>query len=276
MTLITPGGPTNARTDPESGLRFYSWQGRDLVSVTSSRRLLGMPFNLHQWTLSKVVDRAVDDAENVIAMRDRGPSGPRERKTKDNARAEARRWVRAAATEERDAAGDIGTAVHDAIRDGLSPEDPSLDPVVKVRIIRWHQFLRDTGATVLWKEKQLFNLTYGYAGSGDLLLEMPDGDVVMTDTKTGSGVYVDHALQLMLYSTAEFVGENDVVDEPATALLRRANRMAVLHLTPSEWELVYLKPTPQLLDAARKIVTVAYFFHDHPTVDPLVHSTRTT
>jgi hypothetical protein len=265
---------TNARTDPDTGLRFYTWKGKYLPSVTSTRRMLGMPFNLHQWTLSKVVDRAVDDAEQVILLRDRAPTSTRERKTAANARSEARRWVRAASTEERDSAADRGTAVHEAIANGLSPEDPSLDPEVKVRLIRYHQFLRETGATVIWKEKQVFNLTYGYAGSGDLLVLL-DGDYWMIDTKTSTGVYVDHALQVIAYATAEFVGENDVVDEAATIALRKVTRMGVLHLMPDAWELVEFTASPRLVEAFRLSVKVAMFFNDHPTVDPLVHSTRT-
>ena len=36
-------GPRNAHTDPESGLRFYRWQSRDLPSATSVRRMAGLP-----------------------------------------------------------------------------------------------------------------------------------------------------------------------------------------------------------------------------------------
>lgn len=264
---------TNAHTDPDSGLRFYVWQGVEYISVTSSRRMLGMPFTLHNWVVSKVVDRAVDEAEVVISMRDRSAK-PRERKTASNAREEARRYVRAAATIDRDLAADIGSATHEAIADGRSPDDPELDPLVKVRLIRWVQFLRATGAKVVWAEKQVFNLTYGYAGSADLLL-LIDGEYWLIDTKTGAGVYVDHALQLIAYSTAEFVGENDVIDVDATEALRKVTRMGVLHLTPDAWELVELTPSPRLVEAFRNSVKVALFFHQHPTVESLVASTRT-
>ena len=38
VTIVVSPGPRNARTDPETGLRTYRWQGRDLPSVTSLRR----------------------------------------------------------------------------------------------------------------------------------------------------------------------------------------------------------------------------------------------
>ena len=34
-------GPKNARTDPNTGLRFYTWQGVEYPSVTTIRRMAG-------------------------------------------------------------------------------------------------------------------------------------------------------------------------------------------------------------------------------------------
>jgi hypothetical protein len=260
---------TNATTNPDTGLRFYTWMDQDLLSVTSARRLIGMPFNLHQWVLSQVVDRAVDEAETVIAMRDR-PALPRERVTKKNARIEARRWLRAAATEKRDKAADRGTSVHEAIATN-TPLD-QLEPEVRVRVTRWHAFLTQTGAKVIWQERQLWNLTEGFAGTADVLLQMPNGDVVMTDLKTSESVYVDHCIQVMAYGMAEFVGENNTVDAEATSWLKRANKLAILHLTPTGWSLYYIKPNAYLYSMFLLQLGEAKFLLANPTVDGLVES----
>jgi hypothetical protein len=259
----------NATTDPDTGVRFYTWMGQDYLSVTSSRRLIGMPFNLHQWALSQVVDRAVDEAETVIAMRDR-PAKPRERVTKKNARLEARRWLRAAATEKRDRAATRGTNVHEAIAQG-TPLD-ALEPEVRVRVTRWQAFLTQTGAKVIWQERQLWNLTEGFAGTGDVLLQMPNGDVVVTDLKTSEDVYVDHAIQVMAYGMAEFVGEDNIIDAEATAWLKRANKLAILHLAPDGWTLYYIKPNAYLYSMFLLQLGEAKFLLANPTIDGLVES----
>ena len=103
MTSITlTAGPKNATTDPETGLRYYDWKGRKLPSSTSLRRMAGLPFRLHQWTISKVVERAVLENQILAPMLDR-PASPRERVRDKNVAKEASRWLRSAATEERDA-----------------------------------------------------------------------------------------------------------------------------------------------------------------------------
>jgi hypothetical protein len=262
----------NATTDPESGLRFYRWMDRDLISVTSARRVVGMPFNLHQWTLSQVVDRAVDDAEQVIAMRDRPAASARERKTIENARAEARKWVRAAATEERDKAGDRGTAVHEAIAAGMTHHN--LPWEVASRVQQWEDFLAQTGAEVVWSERQVWNLTEGYAGTADILLRLPQqqNDLILTDLKTSAGVYVDHALQVVAYGMGEFVGEDNIIDGPATDALLAANRLGILHLTDKDWMLYDIRPDADLYKMWLSQLHAAQFLLRHPNIDGLVQS----
>ena len=77
MTAVTPPlitttvGPRNAFSDGE--LRFYRWQGVDYPSVTTIRRMAGMPFGLHEWTVGKVIDRTIDglgDLNRLVASGD--------------------------------------------------------------------------------------------------------------------------------------------------------------------------------------------------------------
>src|SRR3954471_18388044 len=104
-TITVSSGPRNARTDPATGLRMYRWQGRELPSFTSIRRMAGMPHGLHQWSLNQVISHAIDHWPQLT---ERLASG-------DGAQLKlVRHELRTASTAERDRAADLGTAVHDA------------------------------------------------------------------------------------------------------------------------------------------------------------------
>ena len=260
----------NARTDPDTGLRFYNWGGFDYPSVTSIRRLTGLPFTLHNWTLSQIIDRAITDHDLIDTMLKR-PRKKYERVRDKNVITEVSKHLRSAATDERDMAGDIGNAVHDAIRDGIGPDDPAHDPNVRARLWQYHDFLQVVRPEILFSERQVWNLTYGYAGSPDALMRMPSGRVMLVDYKTGGGVYIDHAIQVVAYGMGEFVGENGVVDLRATDQLLNANGLALLHLANHYWEWIEVKLDPDIFRAFVGSLAFARFLHANANlIDPLV------
>lgn len=268
MSLITvTPGPRNAHTDPKTGLRFYRWRGQDLPSVTTIRRLAGLPFGLHNWAISQVIKRAIDEHDTMMAMltRDRRP---RERVLDKNRAAETGKWLRAASTEERDRSADLGTRIHDAatsMRPLVEVEDD-----VRPRLRQFYDWLDQSGARVLAVEKQVWNIRLGYAGTFDLLVRMPDSQVFVVDIKTGKGTYMEHALQLIAYAMAEFIGENDQVDAMLTALLKDASGMALLHLHDAGWEWQVVRPTPQMFDAFTGLLQFAVFAHEHAGIEGLL------
>lgn len=259
---------TNAVTDSETGLRYYRWQGLDYPSVTSVRRLVGMPFTLHNWVLSQVIDRAIVGHETIGDMLTR-PKKPRERVRDTNVLKEVRAYLRAAATEERDRAGDKGTRAHDSISVGLALDQVDADVVGHVG--QFYDAVQTLGATVLWSERQMFNLSYGYAGTGDALWRMPNGRIFVVDYKTSKGVYLDHAVQLIAYAMAEFVGENDKVDAAATDLLRQADGLGILHLSEHQWEWIEVSPEQALFEGFIGSLAFAKFLSRYDNkIDPLV------
>lgn len=128
---------------------------------------------------------------------------------------------------------------------------------------------------VLAAERQVWNLTLGYAGTFDLLVRLRDGTIWLVDIKTGKGVYSDHALQLMAYSMAEFVGSDDVVDEAATELLRGIGGMAVLHLADDHWEFRAVRHDAATWSAFRGLLSFATWSADHDTPDSFTVAART-
>lgn len=266
-------GPRDAHIDSASGLRFYNWRGTEYPSVTSIRRMAGLPFRLHQWAISKVVKRAVEERETLNAMMTR-ERRPRERYDPDiqyrKRVKETSRWLRAAATEERDAKAERGTAVHDAAAKGLSPD--SVDPSLRAPLIQFYDWLDISGAEIIAVEQQVFNLTLGYAGTFDILCRLPDGSIWVVDLKTGNSTYVDHVLQQIGYAMSEFVGSGGVINEDLTRTLHAATGMALLHLTDDGWTWQEIKVTPDLFEAFKGLLKFAKFAFDNPEMDNLVEN----
>jgi hypothetical protein len=271
LAITTTVGPRNATTDPETGLRFYLWKGTKYPSSTSMRRMAGLPFMLHQWTLSKVIERAVSEFPLMTAMMNRPPR-PRERVRDKNIAKEVGRWLRSASTEERDSAAELGTAVHDAAVNMLPIV--AVDADVQPFLRQFYDWLAKSRATILTTERQVWNLTVGYAGTFDLLVRFPNGDIAVVDIKTGRGTYPDHVLQLISYALAEFVGEDDIVDQPMTDLLHQANTMALLHLREDGWTWQVVTASTEAFTAFRGLADFAKWANLHQTITDLIERER--
>lgn len=256
-------GPRNATTDPATGLRFYRWQDRDLPSVTTVRRMAGIPHGLHQWSLTQVINRVLDTASDIAGRVSKGDP-------KDLAA--LRKELRGAATSERDKAAKLGTEVHDAASTGRALSD--VPPAVRPRLRQYLSWLAESRAEILASEFQLWNLTVGYAGTADLLCRFPDGSVWLIDLKTGKGVYSEHALQLIAYLMSEFSGSDNIVDEQTTALLHQARGMAVLHLGDRSWEFRVLRADPDTWAAFRGLLEFARWSKEHPDADAVTLGRR--
>lgn len=259
---IAPG-PRNAYTS-ETGLRFYRWKGIDYPSVTTIRRMAGLPFMLHQWTLSQVINRAIDqngDLNRILSRTD--PEVAKAAKT----------WLRQAAVEERDRAASLGTRVHDAAAAGraIGEVSPDVSPFLR-QYYHWQQTM---GFDVIASEQQVFNLTLGYGGTFDLLGKLPSRKVWVVDLKTGKGTYPEHALQGLAYGNAEFVGADDVIDENLTRHLASAEGIALLHLRPEGWTWQALHLDEAMREAFIGLLAFAKWAHDHPDMTNLLSDERT-
>ncbi len=287
MGTITISSPPNARIGA-TGLRTYTWQGRELPSVTSVQKMAGLPHGLHQWAISRVVNRATLEADTLNAMLSRERK-PRERVLESNRIAEASRWLRSAATEERDTAAAVGSAVHDAAATGITPDSipDVLDTLkdgkpitvdgaaVRNRLEQFHDWLRTSGAEVLAQEFQVFNLTVGYGGQADLLVRFPSGRIALVDLKTGTSTYPEHVVQLRAYREAEFVGLNDVVDEDLTVLLLVSTDLGILHLAEDHWEYIALRDDVTAGEAFRGLTAYATWMAAHSDMETSVTGRRT-
>ena len=247
-------GPRNAETNAD-GMRYYTFQGEQYPSVTTLRRLVGVPFGLVNWMQANVMNAVIEDPTLVevrqVPTRGKG-------KMRDEKPAEVRKRIRAAAEAERDHSAERGSAVHAAAEHNIpvSVADPEVQPF----LAQYYAAIEGLGLKVLSQEGQVFNTRLRYAGSYDIIVQLPDGRIIVVDIKTGKNVYADHALQLMGYGTHDnFVGFDDERDEAATQLLQSANGLAVLHLSETGWEFVELEVTPELRQAFESMVVLAHW-----------------
>lgn len=261
-------GPRNARTDPATGIRYYEWQGQEYPSVTTVRRLAGIPLRLAQWQVNQVAARAVEQiADHYQRLSSGSPDEPKA----------VLEELRRAAVDKREQRAAFGSAVHQAIEGELPLTAVGADLVPRLRqFFDWRQA---SGVEILGRELQVFNLTIGYAGSVDLLARFPDGSVWVVDYKTGGddlseGIYPDQLLQLLPYLMAEFVGEDDVQDDRMTALLHQARGVALLHLVDREWEFRSLDATPEAWTAFRGLLLFSSWMAAHPDMGSVTLGVR--
>jgi len=255
--------PRNARTT-EDGLRFYTWKGNEYPSVTTIRRMAGVPFPLQQWTVTQVVNRAVDHLSDLNRM-----------VTSDDPQvaATAKTWLRRAATEERDRASKIGKRIHDAAQNNTPAGMVPID--IRPSVMQLENWYETTGFDVRYRELQVFNLTKGFAGSFDLMGYDRDRNATIVDLKSGKSTYPEHALQTVGYALGEFVGADDVVNDEATAMLSSVSRITLLHLRPEGWVWMDLVIDKPLITAFNGLLTYAVWADQHKKVESLVSSEQT-
>lgn len=217
--------PTGSFSD-EDGLRWYRFQGEDYLSVTSQRKVLGMPYRLHEWVLSQMALGLMANPLDVVIK-------PGE--TEDDHRKRLKRF----ATAKRDAAAERGTEVHALIAGGTAMKD--VPEEMKVYVESYARAVIALGIQPLLTERQVYSRKYRYAGSFDLLARIRTRDMrgYMVDLKTGSGTYPEHAIQSVSYLRSDFVADEagEEEDVMATALLREADGAAILHIGPPSDEM---------------------------------------
>jgi hypothetical protein len=244
--------PPGAWSD-EEGLRWYTFQGEDYLSVTSQRKVLGMPYRLHEWVLSQMALGVM--AHPMSAVPERG-------ETEDDHRKRLKRF----ATVKRDAAAERGTEVHALIANGTSLKDvpEAMVPYVE----SYARAVIALGIQPLLVERQVYSRRFRYAGSFDLLgrIRARGSRSYVVDLKTGSGTYPEHAIQSVSYLRADFVAKEEEVDEQATALLKEADGAAILHVYPATpedplgWRFHDIGLTPAIEQAYRAQCVLARWY----------------
>lgn len=108
---------------------------------------------------------------------------------------------RASLYEKRDEAADIGTRAHTMVEQYLNGETPVEDHPDAINAFnQFRKWEQQTKIKLLskYQEIQLVSPDYLFGGTPDAIGEL-DGEVVLLDWKTSSGVYADYVIQLAAY-----------------------------------------------------------------------------
>ena len=143
-------------------------------------------------------------------------------------------------------------------------------------LVQYKRWLAESGVEIMLAERQIWNLTQGYAGTFDLIGRFKKSNrIFCVDIKTGKGTYPEHALQLEAYARGEFVGNDDVVDDAATKILRQVEGRAILHLRPEGWSFKIIRPTLHgaIWMAFNDLLGFAMWVYANPNIDGLISHT---
>jgi len=195
--------------------RTYQWDNRNYFSVTTILGCLNKPA-LPGWAARSVAEYVIKNFATVAELADRDPKA-------------AVDLMKGAPWRQREAAADLGTAVHHAVEQlqaGLPGDYPGVeDPSVIPYIASFEDWYDHYKPQVLVSEGTVFNREYDYAGTLDLIARI-DGHNWLIDVKSGKGVYPEYALQVAAYARGEFIGHADGSEEPLPII----DRGAILHL----------------------------------------------
>jgi len=134
-------------------------------------------------------------------------------------------------------AGDRGTKVHEAVEAWINGDNEPTAPVIDDLDLLPYvagaiQYMNDHVERVWYAEPQLFNRTYQYAGSADLIAELNTNKTAIIDWKTSKNVYAEHALQLVAYANAEFIAHegDELSTTPKELALPEIQEAHIVHL----------------------------------------------
>ena len=169
-------------------------------------------------------------------------------------------WAVRKSDEARDTAAKIGSGVHlladmvprasEKAVAGFPISDKEMPYIDAFR--GFLAFLEAQGAVIVSSEKAVWSLN-GYAGTYDLLVQMPNADtgeleIWLIDIKTSKGFYPEYGLQLAAYRWADYIV---LPGDPRPYPMPQIQRTGVLHLRPEQyssgWRLIEY-PTAYDLD----------------------------
>ncbi|MCJ2530766.1 MAG: hypothetical protein LN413_00395 [Candidatus Thermoplasmatota archaeon] len=165
---------------------YYHYNGRRYVTVTTVLRALAKPA-LVPWAAKEAAKAIFNDPYGITTEKE----------------------AVSAIYKTRDRAGDRGRAVHnfaEAIGKARPEDREAVDfaQVAEPYVEGVYGFFATMQPDVLFTEVNVYNDTYGYAGTADLVAEIAD-QTWLIDYKTSKAVYPETGLQLAAYQNAEYI-----------------------------------------------------------------------
>lgn len=220
-----------------TGLKFYEASHRyklDGEWVQGVTTILGNAIpkpGLTKWAAKSVAEYVAQNREGVEHLYGMGES-PMVAALKDVP------W------QQRDAAGNRGTEVHDLAERYLKGEKIKVSDEIAGHVEACAQFIEDWDIKPVLVEACVGSREHQYAGKLDLVADSANAPRAIYDWKTAkSGIYGETAFQLVGYGMAEFYGENG--DETPMSDLGICESYGV-HIRADGYDVIPLKYGPDI------------------------------
>ena len=198
--------------------RMYQYPGTDdlMPSVTNVIDLLDKPA-LPRWAAKEVAGAAWDQRAALATLEDREAAVD---------------LLKGSPWRKRNRAAGIGTTVH-AVAEALARDEtlPSFSDDEAPFIDAFLAFCSDYSPIFQAVELTVFSETHRYAGTADFLATI-DGPLILGDSKTGSGVYREVALQLAALRYGESLWDRET---GALSPMPKVAGCVALHLRPGSY-----------------------------------------
>lgn len=205
------------------GHSYFDANGVKLPSVTTIISG-GVPKPaLVRWAARTAAEEAVDRWDELAAL----PISERQKIIADapNAR--------------RNAAAARGTTVHEYAEKLVAGEEVAVPDELRGHVESCAKFLDEWDVRAMHTESTLVNVTHGYAGTLDLIADLPGMGWVLLDWKTNaSGIFGDVALQLAAYRFATHIGAG-------SEEMPEVDSAAIVHVRADGYSLVPITAGPE-------------------------------
>jgi hypothetical protein len=119
---------------------------------------------------------------------------------------------------QRDAAAVRGTEVHALAEAAIGGAAVEVPDHLAAHVDSCMRFFDEWQPKPVLLESSVASRRWQYAGTLDLVADLPNGQRALLDYKTGKGVYGEVALQLAAYRNAEFFLDADGAEQPMSSL----------------------------------------------------------
>jgi hypothetical protein len=150
---------------------------------------------------------------------------------------------------------DVHAAVHEVVTYGELLDSREWERETLAYVDQYRDFEDAYRPTYLYAETTCYSDEYGYAGTLDLIADLPGYGLTVMDYKTG-GIYPEAALQLAAYRHSEYVITGPPWEQHPTP---RTVGAAVLQLQPDRYSLVGVDTSEAVFTAFCHVVRFAEF-----------------
>lgn len=145
---------------------------------------------------------------------------------------------------QRNAAATRGTRVHKYAEKLVKGEEVEVPDELLGHVQACARFFDEWKIVPLLQEKTVGSYRWGYAGTFDLIAEIPDGRRILWDYKTGKYIYPEVRLQLAAYRYADaYIADHTGLEIPMTEV--GITSAKVVHLRSDGYDVIGLDAGPQ-------------------------------